>query len=255
MRLEQETEPAKKNDPSTTDPISQQRIENAHRKLLENAFGDQMRQATELLKENHLTDALAAQRRAQQQLDKVVEELGGRNTGGLESSSQSMSDFATRLDKLADNGQRVAEQLKQAVTTPNAKRRELARQLQALQDEIEQLADQPALQANQQLHDLLDQATDAVEEAIPPAEQAQFSEASQDANRAVESLNSAAQSALQKAEQMQSQVAEQQMFDLRTLLSAAVKRQTPIVDSLAQLNNLAPLNTAGNNSSSRHRPL
>ena len=232
-RLQQESEPAKNSDKTTeVDPASQQRIENAHRKMLERRIGDQMRQAAEMVQDNHLADALTAQRRAQQQLDEVAAELGGRNSGGLESSSQSMRDLALQLDKMASSGQRTAQELKQAASTSNTAKRELTNQLQTLADEIDKLADQPSLQANQNLHDLLEQASDSVEQSIPPIEQGKFEEASREASNGADSLKQAAQAALQKAEQLKSQVAEQQMFDLRTLLNIAVKRQQPVVNSL-----------------------
>ena len=225
---------------SAADPASQKLLDNARRKLLERRIGDEMRQAAEMVKENHLADALTAQHRAEQLLDEVAAELGGRSSGGLASSSQSMQDMAEELDKLASSQRRTAEDLNRAASAPESNsRRDLTGRQQSLRNDIHALADEPSLQANQKLQQLLDQATQAADQAIEQTEQSQFKEAAQDAQQSAEALKSAAQAAQQKAEQLKSQVAQQQMFDLRTLLSAAVKRQRPVVASL-ESTNLSP---------------
>lgn len=248
-RLAQESKPTASTEKTATDkgpgidPASQKLLENAHRKLLERRIGDEMRQAAEMVKENHLSDALAAQRRAQHLLDEVAAELGGRSSIGLESSSQSMQDLAVELDKLANNQRQTAEELSHAATTANSSAQsELTGRQKTLRDDIHELADEPSMQANQNLQQLLDQATQAADQAIEQAEKSKFKEAAQEASQAAEALKSAAQTAQQKAEQLKSQVAQQQMFDLRTLLSAAVKRQQPVVTTLETVDQAEPTN-------------
>ncbi len=216
------------------DPASEKLIQKAHQKLLQRGISDQMRQAAESVKENRLNDALVTQQQASQLLEEVATELGGNSSKGLESSSQSMQDMATQLKSLATNQQQVAEALQQAANASagTAARRQLATQQQALRDELQKVSSEASVPAQEQLQELLQEATESIDQAVDQTEQNHLQEASQSAGQAADKLKTAAQSAQQRAEQLKSQVAEQQIFDLRALLSAAVKRQQPVVASL-----------------------
>ncbi len=145
-----------------------------------------------------------------------------------------MQDMAAQLNSLAAGQQQVAQSLARAAEvapTPDAKR-QLTTQQQSQLDHVRQLADEPFIQANARLNGLLDQAVDSIERSVQQTSQSDFDNAGQAASQAAESLKSAAQSAQQRADELKDQVAEQQMFDLRSLLSTAIKRQEPVVSEL-----------------------
>ncbi len=68
--------------------------------------------------------------------------------------------------------------------------------------------------------------------SLEQTEQSKFEDASASASEAAEKLQAAASNAQQRAEQLKSQVAQQQMFDLRALLSSAVAKQQAVVGSI-----------------------
>lgn len=204
-----------------------------------------MRQAAEETNAQQLSNALELERQAAQVLADALRRIdparSQSRTGDLKQMAEDLQATGGALSELARSQAQLAEQMRQ----PNSANRaaELGEEQALLSEQTEQQSDQAEANGQQSAAEALQNTVAEQMAAEEAASQQQMQTAADAAERAADQLNDLAEDFQQRADELERQSKQQELYRLEVALSGLLAQQTPLVE---RLNKLAELQSAGN---------
>ncbi len=207
-------------------------LERSLQTLIEEQVSTTMRDASASLGESRFADASQSQLQASESLRKAMQQLTPSSERSVSSQLAQQQVQSEAIERLADQQAALANDFSN--TNNPQVISELARRQSQLQQATEDQQDRAAQMGNSTTQKSLDDALEHQSAAADAANKNNTANASQQAQQAAESLKEAAQQAKDRTEQLEREVAQQQLMNLQSALDELVNRQKPVSQELDQ---------------------
>jgi hypothetical protein len=241
-QLERATQQMKEigNQLAESDPLAAETIADAVAHAESAGLGQRMRQGAEQLKQNQMGQSLQQQEAIGAQLQEMLDILANRREQELERLVRKLREAEQQMQGLRAQHDGLRKQLEaaHAIQDETARLRELerlAREEQKLQEQAERMARQLERLQAAAASQSATQAGEQMQQAGSQAEQGQGQEAAEAADLAQEQLDQAQQQLAEQREQMERDLAREQLAKLEDGLRALVGRQQGVIDETVRL--------------------
>ncbi len=155
----------------TADPATAQEMREAAKQAEESDIPAAMKAAVEQLEQNQLENAARDQKRAVNELQKLVKKMDDRRDAELERNIKEMKKAEERLTELADEQDLLQKKIKEADKIEDPKKREeelkrLARKQKELEEQTRETAKALSRMRNERASQTLEQAAKQMEESV-----------------------------------------------------------------------------------------
>ena len=205
-------------------------VEQAIDRLTKDQVSGQMRSATDSISNDRFVEATETQAAVVDSLRDALQKLSSSSSRNLEGQLGQMRSTATGLKELASAQAELAQKLNgseaagQAAALSNEQRR--------LQQQTDDQKSRAGQLGDSQTEQNLKQASLSQQSAADSAERGQTANAAKQAFDAAKQLADAAKNSTQRANELEREVAEQQLMQLGAAISQLVSQQQPIVEKL-----------------------
>ncbi len=223
-------------------PADQANIRNQLERSLQTLVEEQvittMRDASASLGESRFADASQSQLQAAESLRKAMQQLTPSSERSVSSQLAQQLMQSEAIEQLANQQAALASDFSK--TNNQQVLAELASRQSQLQEATEEQQNRAAQMGNSTTQQTLDDALKHQSAATEAANKNNTANASQQAQRAAESLQKAAQQAKDRTEQLEREVAQQQLMNLQSALDELVNRQKPVSEELDHASQIPP---------------